>query len=79
MSEQRNLTLRLPQETIRKAKVLAAKRGTSVSKLLTNYVEQMVRDEEAYEVAHRRALEFLEQGFHLGGTIRATRDQWHER
>lgn len=79
MSEQQNLTVRLPQETIRQAKVLAAQRGTSVSKLLTSYIERMVKDEEAFEAARRRALAFLEQGFHLGGTIPATRDEWHER
>jgi hypothetical protein len=31
----------------------------------------------AYERAQRRALALLDQGFHLGGRIEATRDEWH--
>jgi len=38
-----------------------------------------VGEQKAYEAAHRRARATLERGFHLGGTIRATRDEWHER
>jgi hypothetical protein len=74
-----NLTVSLDKETIRKAKVLAAVRGASISQLLAHYIERMVEDEESYERAQQRALAHLEQGFPLGGTIRATRDEWHER
>ncbi len=77
--EAQNLTLRLDREIIRKARVLAAQEGTSVSKLLSRYVERMVEEEAAYEAARRRALALLDEGFHLGGTIRASRDEWHER
>lgn len=38
-----------------------------------------VGETEAYDAAHRRARATLERGFHLGGTIRVTRDEWHER
>ncbi len=79
MLEGQNLTLRLDREIIRKARVLAAQEGTSVSKLLSRYVERMVEEEAAYEAARRRALALLDEGFHLGGTIRASRDEWHER
>ncbi len=79
MSEGQNLTLRLDRETIRKARVLAAQQDTSVSKLLSRYVERMVEEEAAYEAARRRALALLDEGFHLGGTIRVSRDEWHER
>lgn len=79
MSEDQNLTLRLDRDVIRKARVLAAQQGTSVSKLLSRYVQRMVEEEEVYEAARRRALALLDEGFHLGGTIRASRDEWHER
>lgn len=79
MAEHQNLTVRLPREIIRKAKVLAARRGTSVSRLLASEIERIVGDEEAYEAARRRAVAFLDRGFHLGGPIRATRDERHER
>ena len=75
----RNLTLSLEQQTIRKAKILAAKQGTSISRLLAGQIEVLVGEDEAYEQAERRALALLDRGFHLGGVIRASRDELHER
>lgn len=74
-----NLTLSLPQQTIRKAKILAARRGSSISGLLAEQIEILVGEEEAYKRAQRQANALLDQGFHLGGVIRASRDEWHER
>ncbi len=74
-----NLTISLDRQTLRKAKVLAAKRGTSISGLLAGQIEILVGEEEAYERAERQALTLLDQGFHLGGEIRAKRDELHER
>ena len=78
MSKQ-NLTVSLPVHTIRKAKILAARRGSSISGLLAEQIEFLVGEDEAYERAERQALSVLDQGFHLGGVIHATRDEWHER
>ena len=78
-SATQNITVRLNRRTLRKAKVLAARRNTSISGLLAAQIEAMVGEDEAYEQAQRRALELLEQGFHFGGQIQATRDGWHER
>jgi hypothetical protein len=74
-----NLTVSLPQQTIRKAKILAARRGSSISGLLADQIEILVGEDEAYERAQRQAAALLDQGFHLGGMIRSTRDEWHER
>ncbi|HXM23108.1 MAG TPA: hypothetical protein VN948_17760 [Terriglobales bacterium] len=74
-----NVTISLARETIRKAKILAARRETSISGLLAKQIEILVGEEEAYERAERQAVALLDQGFHLGGVIRATRDEWHER
>lgn len=74
-----NITVRLDRQTLRKAKVLAAKRNTSISGLLAKQIETLVGEDDAYEQAQRRALSLLERGFHLGGTIESTRDEWHER
>jgi hypothetical protein len=74
-----NLTLSLSRETVQKARVLAARRGTSISGLLAEQIETLVGGEEAYERAQRQAMTLLDQGFHLGGVIRATRDELHER
>jgi hypothetical protein len=74
-----NLTVSLPAQTIRKAKILAAQRSSSISQLVAQQIEILVGQEEAYDRAHRHAKALLDRGFHLGGTIPATRDQWHER
>lgn len=63
---QRNLTIRLDEATIRKAKVVAAKRGASVSRLVADEIDRLVREDEAYEQARVEALADLESGFDLG-------------
>ena len=78
-NEKQNLTLSLDRQTIRMAKILAARRWTSISGLLARQIEILVGEEEAYERAERQAIALLEQGFHLGGEIRASRDELHER
>ena len=78
-NEKQNLTIRLDRQTIRMAKILAARRSTSISGLLARQIEILVGEEEAYERAERRAISLLDQGFHLGGIIRASRDELHER
>lgn len=74
-----NVTVSLPAEIIRKAKVLAAQRSTSISGLLAEQIEKLVGEEDAYERAKRRALALLDQGFHMGGKITATRESLHDR
>lgn len=74
-----NLTVSLPQQTIRKAKILAARRGSSISGLLAEQIEILVGEDEAYERAQHQAAALLDQGFHLGGVILTSRDEWHER
>jgi hypothetical protein len=74
-----NVTVSLDHQTLRKAKILAAKRGTSISGLLARQIEDLVGEEDAYELAERQALALLEKGFRLGGVIQASRDELHER
>ena len=73
------MTLSLSRQTVLKAKVLAARRATSISRLLAEQIEILVGEDEAYERAQRQAAMLLDQGFHLGGVIRSTRDDLHER
>ena len=78
MATRQNLTIQLDQSLIRKARILAAKRDTSVSRLVASELERLVGDEEAYPAARRSALRFLSKGLHLGGR-RVSRDALHER
>jgi diphthamide biosynthesis methyltransferase len=61
-----NLTLKLPVETVRKAKVVAAERGTSISALVTEKIDELVGEDAEYQAAKRRAFDWLKQGWHLG-------------
>jgi len=74
-----NLTLRLESDLLREAKVLAARKGTSVSRLMADQLEALVRQDRVYEQSERRALERLERGFDLRWTPPASRDDLHER
>jgi post-segregation antitoxin (ccd killing protein) len=73
-----NITLSLDKDLIREAKLLSARKSTSISKLLSEELERLVRKHEQYEQARRSALAALKKGFHMGGTITATRDQLHD-
>lgn len=74
-----NLTLKVDAELAREAKVLAARQGTSVSRLLADQLEGLVRGDRAYEAARRRALARLEKGYDLGWQKPADRQELHER
>ena len=74
-----NVTISLDRKTIQKGKILAARRSTSISGLLAHQIDILVGEEEAYERAERQAITLLDQGFHLGGVIRVSRDELHER
>ena len=79
--EKQNITLSVPKDILLKVKLLAVQRQTSVSGLLTQTLEQLVRREEAYAHARQRHLQWLEQGVDLGtgGQILTGRDELHER
>lgn len=74
-----NVTVSLTKQTLRKARVLAARRSTSISALLAQQIETLVGEDETYERAERQALALLDHPFHLGGVITFSRDELHER
>jgi hypothetical protein len=50
------------------------------SRMSTNdATKQSTGEDDTYQEAQRRALALLETGFHSGGRIESTRDEWHER
>ncbi len=55
----RNVTLQLDEELVRRAKVVAAKRGTSVSSLVARELAAPVAEDERYEAAWREAAELM--------------------
>jgi tryptophan 2,3-dioxygenase len=79
--ETQNITLSMPKDVLLKVKLLAVKRQTSVSGLLTQTLERLIEQEDAYARARQRHLQWLERGFDLGtkGQILTRRDELHER
>ncbi len=74
-----NITLKLDRDLLRKAKILAAEKETSVSRLVSEQLERAVRDSEGYDQAKRRALARMKRASHLGYTPPASRDEFYER
>ena len=74
-----NLTLKVDTELVKETKVLAARQKTSVSRLLADQLEELVRDDRAYEAARRRALARLDKGYDLGWEKPADRQELHDR
>jgi hypothetical protein len=66
---------------VKKAKLLALQRDTSLSGLLRSALEDAVRGNETYEARRRRALRRLDTGFYMGtaGPYDWTKDESHER
>ncbi len=74
-----NITLSLDKEIIKKGKVIAAQKDTSISKMLGDQLKEIVEREDQYEAAKRGAMQALKEGFHLGGRINWRREDLYER
>ena len=81
MENTQNVTLALPKDILRKAKILAVQRNTSLSGLLAQTLTDLVNHREVYEHAMQQNLVLLARGLDLGthGQIPWTRDDLHER
>ncbi len=77
----RNVTLALPEDLLRRLKIVAAKQDTSISALLTATLFQLADQEEGYAEAQDAMLADLARGYDLGtrGKITWSRDSLHER
>lgn len=75
----RNITVSVPEETYRKAKLRAAELDTSVSALVRDFLEQVVQTESDFERRRRLQDEVLATvtRFRAGG--RLSREEAHDR
>ena len=81
-SEMQSLTLSIPVPLLQKVQMIAERRNTSLSGLVTQLLTTLVeQDEYRYELARQRSLAALERGYNLGfeGKITGSRDELHER
>ena len=81
MENTQNVTLAIPKNILRKAKILAVQKNTSLSGLLTQTLEDLVAHQESYEQARQRNLALMKSGFDLGtqGKLTWKREELHER
>ncbi len=79
--EKQNITLSIPKDLLQKVKILAVKKNTSVSGLLSDYLARITGEHEAYQIARKGHRRLLKEGYDLGlkGKIRWKRDALHER
>ena len=77
----RTITLALPDQLIREAKLLAVEENTSISAIVAGMLEGRVRRRRGFAAARRRHLARLGHAPDLGTGGRATwrRDELHER
>ncbi len=73
-----NLTLQLDEDVIRRARIVAAKRGTSVSALVARELDALVEQDARYEEAWRRAEDLMRGAAPHGGRS-WRRDELHDR
>lgn len=63
-----NITIRIDDaEIIRRAKILAAERGTTLSAMFRAYLIDFIGQNDGYDLARKRALRSLREGLPLGG------------
>jgi post-segregation antitoxin (ccd killing protein) len=80
-SIRQNVTLSVPRDLLKEARIVAAQRGISLSALMVEGLKRAVRDEERLEQAGRRIQKRLRLGFDLGtrGLALPARSGLHER
>ena len=75
----RNVTLSLPDDLVRRAKVLAAERDTSMSALVGELLTQTLESGDSYDEMWREEEAFMARGrLRVGGPL-ASRDELHQR
>lgn len=75
----RNVTLSLPDDLVRRTKVLAAERDTSMSALVGELLVQTLGEEVSYEEAWSEEEAFMAAGNLRVGARPAARDELHQR
>ena len=74
-----NITIKVEADLAQDARVLAAKRGTSLSRLVAEQLAAMVREEQGYAAARHSALRRLKRGYDLEWEKPANRNELHDR
>jgi len=73
--QHQNITLSLPRDIIKKAKIVAIKKDTSLSNLIRQILEEIIEKDQGYDLAMKKHFDILREGlnFNLKGKIPWTR------
>lgn len=77
MGAMRNVTITVEESVLEWVRIEAAKRGSSVSRLVGELLAEKMRQEDAYAQAMREALRFQSWGVSDGPYL--TREEMYER
>lgn len=76
----RNITLTLPSDLVRRAKVVAATRDTSVSALVAEFLRSLTEHEDDYRQVWAKEQRLMSEGLPMSvGPITWSRTDAHER
>ena len=80
-SDRRNVTVTLRADVLREARHLAVDRNLSLSKYLSQLLEEHIDSKRAYRAARDRQARMLAEGFELGsyGKTTWTREDIYDR
>jgi predicted transcriptional regulator len=81
MEKRQNITLNLPRQLLNRVKRLAAEREMSMSALMTEALNDLVKKDRGYAAARALSLAALRSPKNLGtyGRPPCSRDELHER
>ena len=79
--ETQNVTLSIRKQVLQRARLVAVKRGISLSKLMSDALEAIADEGDTYDQAKRRQIALMREAPDLGtyGRPVAGRDELHER
>jgi predicted transcriptional regulator len=75
-----NLTIKIDKALLRKMRIIAAEKGTSISALVVDAINEQSTRSGSYEESMKRAIALMNEG--LGGSVWErgySRDELHER
>jgi indole-3-glycerol phosphate synthase len=75
----RNLTIQLEESLIKRAKIIAAIKDESISKVVARELEKYILTEDQYGKAKAHALSAMKKGYKFGGKDYPKRDALYER
>ena len=77
MPAKRNITVAIEPALLEQARAIAARRGLSVSALLSDELRKLIDADRSYAAARQRAKAMLANGFHWQGAKMLDRSQLH--